>query len=109
MQHITTQEEISVARPPRSWAKIREKIAQLRGQDFKVAKPQVRMKQYETIEQYCERHPEQALTINISVSKNYSPQIPQNDNFHRPRHLNLVKLNSDNTILILQLTTAPSN
>jgi DNA invertase Pin-like site-specific DNA recombinase len=69
-----SQLELCAALPHRSWAKIRKKITQLRGKDFKVVKPQVPMKQHETIEQYLERNPEQAVTMNFSVSENYSQQ-----------------------------------
>jgi hypothetical protein len=65
-----SQLELCAALPHRSWAKIRKKITQLRGKDFKVTKPQVAMKQHETIEQYLERNPEQAVTMNFSVSEN---------------------------------------
>lgn len=67
-----TQLELRAALPHRSWAKIRKKITQLRGQDFKVVKPQVPMKQHETIEQYLARNPEEAVTMNFSVSENCS-------------------------------------
>jgi len=67
-----TQLDLCAALPHRSWAKIRKKITQLRGKDFKVTKPHVPMKQHETIDQYLERHPEQAVTMNLSVSKNSS-------------------------------------
>lgn len=83
------------ALPHRSWAKIRKKIAQLRGKDFEVVKPQVQMKQHETIEQYLKRNPEQAVMMNFSVSGNCSPQKPQNGHYHRSgdlRRLNIVYL-----------------
>jgi hypothetical protein len=67
-----TQLELCAALPHRSWAKIRKKITQLRGKDFKIAKPQVTMKQHETIEQYLERNPDEAVTMNFSVSESYS-------------------------------------
>jgi len=57
-----------------------------------VAKPQVPMKKHETIVQYPERNPEEAVTMNFSISKHYSPQIPQNEKFHRRRRLNLAKI-----------------
>ena len=67
-----TQLDLCAALPYRSWAKIRRKITQLRGADFTVTKPQVPMKQHETIEQYLERNPEQSVTMNFSVSANSS-------------------------------------
>jgi hypothetical protein len=72
----TTQLDLCAALPLRSWAKIRKKITQLRGKDFKVTKPQVPMKQHETIEQYLARHPEQAVTMSFAISKNYSRRTP---------------------------------
>ncbi|MAU09023.1 MAG: hypothetical protein CL607_04315 [Anaerolineaceae bacterium] len=77
------QLELCAALPHRSWAKIRNKITQLRGKDFKVTKPQVPMKQHETIEHYLERNPEQAVTMNLSVSENLS----QRRLMRRPSHL----------------------
>jgi hypothetical protein len=47
--------------------------------------------------------------MDFSFSKNSARQIPQNDNIHRPRRLNLAKLNSNQAILILQLNSALSN
>ena len=69
-----TQLDFCAVLPHRSWAKIRMKITQLYGADFTVTKPQVPMKQHETIEQYLERNPEQAVTMNFSVSANSSRQ-----------------------------------
>lgn len=69
-----TQLELCAALPHPSWAKIRRKITQLRGKDFKVIKPQVRMKQHETIEQYLARNPLQAVTMKFSISENWSRQ-----------------------------------
>lgn len=74
LENGASQLEVCAALPHRSWAKIRRKITQLRGKDFTVVKPKVRMKQHETIEQYLERNPAQAVTMNFSVSKNYSPR-----------------------------------
>lgn len=70
-----TQPELCAALPHRSWAKIRRKITQLRGQNFKVVMSPVPMKKHETIEQYLARNPEEALTMNFSISTNYSRQI----------------------------------
>lgn len=69
-----TQLELCQAFPYRSWAKIRKKITQLRGKDFKVTKPQVPMKQHETIEHYLERLPEQAAAIDLSAGVSSSPR-----------------------------------
>lgn len=69
-----SQLELCAALPHRSWAKIRKKITQLHGSDSVVAKPQVPMIQHETIEQYLERNPEQAVTMNFSVSRNLKPR-----------------------------------
>jgi transposase len=80
-----TQLELCAALPHRSWAKIRKKITQLRGKDFKVTKPQVAMKQHETIEQYLERNPEQAVTMNFSVSANCSRRRRWKKPSHRQR------------------------
>jgi len=88
----------------RSWAKIRKKITQLPGKDFKVTKPQVPMKQHETIEHYPERLPEQAAAIDLSAAVSSSPRIPQNEKFHRLRRLNLAILNP---ITILPALTSP--
>jgi len=68
-----------------------------------VAKPQLPMKKHETIVQYPKRNPEEAVTMNFSSSKHYSPQIPPNANFHRLRHLNLALLDSIRVILVTQL------
>lgn len=68
------QLDLCATLPHRSWEKIRRKITQLRGKEFKVTKPEVPMMQQETIEQYLERNPEQAVTMNVSVSRNYSPR-----------------------------------
>lgn len=62
------QVQICVAMPHRSWAKLRKKITQLRGSNFKVGKPAVPMLQHETIREYFVRNPEQAVTMNFSVS-----------------------------------------
>lgn len=101
--------DLCAALPHRSWAKIRNKITQLRGKDFKATKPQVPMKQNETIEQYLERHPEQAVAMNVSVSKNYSRQNAQNEKPHRLRRLNLATLKSSSFALVAQLSDATSN
>jgi hypothetical protein len=68
------QLDLCAALPHRSWAKIRKRITQLRGKDFEVTKQKVPMNPHETIEQYLERHPEAAVTMNVSISRNYSPQ-----------------------------------
>ncbi|MCA9889604.1 MAG: recombinase family protein [Anaerolineae bacterium] len=66
-----TQLELCAALPHRSWAKIRRKITQLRGKEFKVTKPPVRMGKHDTIKDYLERHPELgAVAMNSSVSEN---------------------------------------
>jgi hypothetical protein len=104
-----TQLDVCAALPPRSWAKIRKKITQLRRKDFTVTKPQLPMEQHETLAQYREQNLEQAITIDAEVLASWQPQIPPNAEFHRPRRLNLARLNSDNTTLILQLNQALSN
>jgi hypothetical protein len=87
-----TQLELCAALPHRSWAKIRKRITQLRGKDFTVEKPQKRMGKHETIEQYLERHPEEAVTMHSSISKNSPRQKPANSECHRSHRLNLAKI-----------------
>lgn len=70
------QVQICAAIPHRSWAKLRKKITQLRGANFKVGKPAVPMLPHETIREYVVRNPEQAVTMNFSVSSYWSPQTP---------------------------------
>jgi hypothetical protein len=67
LKQEATQLELCAALPPRSWAKIRKKITQLRGQDFTVAKPQMLMEHHEMIEQYRERHLAQGVTIDAEA------------------------------------------
>ncbi len=65
------QLEVCAALAHRSWAKLRKKITQLRGSACKVVKPAVAMLPHETIREYVVRNPDQAVTMNFSVS-NYS-------------------------------------
>jgi hypothetical protein len=67
------------------------------------------MEQHETIAQHREQHLEQRVKIDVEGSASRQRQIPQNDNFHGTRRLNLTRLNANNAILILQLTSALSS
>jgi len=96
--------DLYAALPHRSRAKIRSKITQLRGRDSKVTKPQVTMKQHETIEQYPEAHPETAGAMNVSISKSSSRQNARNEQPHRLRRLNLAVLKSSSFARVAQLS-----
>ncbi len=67
------------------------------------------MKQRETIEQYLERHSEQAATMNLSDEANCSRQNARNEKRHRLRRLNLATLKSSSFALVAQLSDATSD
>jgi hypothetical protein len=69
-----SQLELCAALPHRSWAKIRKKITQLQGADFKVARPPVPVKKHETYNQYLERNPAGAATMNCAIGGYWSPR-----------------------------------
>lgn len=97
------QIELCAALPHRSWAKIRKKITQFRGKEFTVERPQKPVGKNETFEQYLERHPDEAVTMNSSISGNSPRHNPENTERHRSSRLNLAKIEANNLILLVGL------